>query len=255
MIESFARAKFDLYSRGSRFHCDEACPRYGCRGSLVVSAVLFEVLTQARVFGRQAADFFSFAYRLGTIPLDEDLSRVRIRITLRKPCVFLEDGRNCSMYRVRPAACALFPEHLALLPEARRKEYIENNGMGHYPCVADPGLGLSAEREEAIRRLWRMHQLEVLATEICLFGIAGFSVDLREDVIVLFDRERPRSQASPPGLRIPYGKIEEAMERHGERTGLFELIREKLASLEKETAMQSFFSALSIAEALTEASF
>ncbi len=244
MIESFARAKLDLYSRGSRFSCDEACPRYGCRGDLLVSAGLFEILAQGRILGRSVADLLRLAYRLSPFA-DAGLSKVRMRFTLRKPCLFLENGRTCSIYEARPTACALFPEYLALLPETERREYCERNGMGDYPCVTDGALSLSAEREEAIRRLQLVHWKEVMATEICLFGHAGFSVDLREDVAAVSDTA---------GAIVPYGKIEEALESFLARTGLNNEIMERLIVLEKEAHMESFFSALSITEALMEAS-
>jgi Fe-S-cluster containining protein len=244
VIESFAGAKFDLYSRGSRFHCGEACPRYGCKGDLLVSAGLFEVLAQGRILHRSMADLLGSAYRLSPFA-DAGLSKVRIRFTLRKPCVFLEKGRTCSIYEARPAACALFPEYLALLPETERREYCEHSGVGHYPCIADGALSLSAEREEAIRRLQVIRRKEVMATEICLFGRAGFSVDLRQDVAAV---------SETAGATIPYGKIEEALEGFLARTGLYDAIMERLAVLEKEAGMEGFFSALSIAEALMEAS-
>jgi len=84
-----------------------------------------------------------------------------------------------------------------------------------------------------------------MATEICLFGLAGFSVDLRHDVAAVSDTEN---------AIIPYGKIEAALEGFLARTGLYNTIMERLAVLEKEAYMESFFSALSIAEALMEAS-
>ena len=244
MIESFARAKNDLYSRGARFSCEEACPRYGCKGDLLVSAGLFEILSQGRILGRSMAELLRGAYRLSPFA-DAGLSEVRIRLTLRKPRAFLENGRTCSIYEARPAECALFPEYLGLLPETERKEYCERTGVGDYPCVTDAALSLSAEREEAIRRLQLIHRKEVIATEISLFGRAGFSVDLRHDVVAVSDTAE---------AIIPYGKIEEALEGFLARTGLYNTIMERLAVLEKEAYMESFFSALSIAETLMEAS-
>jgi Fe-S-cluster containining protein len=244
VIESFARAKNDLYSRGSRFRCKEACPRCGCKGDLLVSTGLFEILAQGRILNRSMAELLSFAFRLSPFA-DAGLAKVRIRFTLRKPCAFLENGRTCSIYEARPAECALFPEYLGLLPEPERREYCERIGVGDYPCVTEAALSLRPEREEAIRRLQLIHRKEVVATEICLFGLAGFSVDLRHDVAAVSDTEN---------AIIPYGKIEAALEGFLARTGLYNTIMERLAVLEKEARMESFFSALSIAEALMEAS-
>jgi len=234
----------DLYSRGSRFGCEEACPRYGCKGDLLVSAGLFEILAQGRILNKPMAELLGFAYRLSP-SADDGLSKVRIRFTLRKPCLFLEGGRTCSIYEARPAECALFPEYLGLLPETERREHCERNGMAAYPCVTDSALSLSPERKETLRGLQRIHQKEIMATEICLFGVAGFSVDLRQDAA---------AATEAAGARIPYEKAEEVLESYLVRTGIYNTIMERLGVLEKEAEMESFFSALSIAEALMEAS-
>jgi len=138
VIESFARAKNDLYSRGSRFSCEEACSRNGCKGDLLVSTGLFEILAQGRILNRSMAELLSFAFRLSPFA-DAGLAKVRIRFTLRKPCAFLENGRTCSIYEARPAECALFPEYLGLLPEPEKREYCERIGVGDYPCVTKSG--------------------------------------------------------------------------------------------------------------------
>jgi len=234
----------DLYSRASRFSCEDRCPRYGCKGDLLVSAGLFEILAQCRILNRSAADLLGLAYRMSACA-DDGLAKVRIRFTLRKPCIFLEDGRTCSIYEARPAECALFPEYLGLLAETERREQCERNGVLGYPCVTDSALSLSAPREEALLSLQRIHLKEIMATEICLFGKAGFSVDLRQDVAAATDGA---------GARIPFRKVEEVLESYLERTGLCHTITERLGVLEKEADMESFFSALSIAEALMEAS-
>jgi Fe-S-cluster containining protein len=244
VIESFAETKLDLYSRASRFSCEEGCPRYGCKGDLLVSAGLFEILAQARILKRSTADLLRLAYRMSPAA-DDGLSKVRIRFTLRKPCVFLEDSRTCSIYEARPAECALFPEYLGLLPEPERREQCERNGVLGYPCVTDSALSLRAPRKEALLSLQRVHLKEIMATEICLFGKAGFSVDLRQDAAAATDGA---------GARIPFRKVEDVLESYMARTGLSHAIMARLAVLEKEANMESFFSALSIAEALMEAS-
>jgi len=76
-------------------------------------------------------------------------------------------------------------------------------------------------------------------------GILRGSEDLRTDVVAVSDTAN---------AIIPYGKIEEALEGFLARMGLYNTIMERLAVLEKEAYMESFFSALSIAEALMEAS-
>jgi hypothetical protein len=70
-------------------------------------------------------------------------------------------------------------------------------------------------------------------------------VDLRQDVAAVSDTA---------GATIPYGKVEEALESFLARTGLCNAIMERLDVLEKEAHLDCFFSALSIGEALMEAS-
>ena len=117
MIESFARAKFDLYSRGSRFICEEACPRYGCKGDLRVSAGLFEILAQGRILNRSMADLLRLAYRLSPFA-DAGLSKVRIRFTLRKPCLFRKSAGRALSTKPVPRHAPFF---LSILPSCRRR--------------------------------------------------------------------------------------------------------------------------------------
>ncbi len=49
MLDAYLREKFDLYTLFSRFGCDDSCPRYGCRGDLVVSASLLDIHAQSRL--------------------------------------------------------------------------------------------------------------------------------------------------------------------------------------------------------------
>jgi len=240
--DRYFQEKLRLYMQFSRFACAQDCPRYGCRSDLVVSASLLEIHGQAEFLKRPALEVFRRAYRLSPV-IDQGLHRVRMRFTLRKPCVFLENGLTCGIYASRPAVCALFPEYLASFSGEERRRFQAANDIAHYPCVAEGGLLLTAEREEAIRRLWRIHEKELLATEIYLFGLAGFGVDLRQDMAAL---------AGGAAGEIPYAIVEKALDRRIAREGLSGEIEGRIAALDTGEGMENYWSALPIVEALLE---
>ncbi len=131
------------------------------------------------------------------------------------------------------------------IPEEERQEYICDNGISTYPCVRREAYRVTPERKEAVRSLQRIHEREIYGTELYLFGVAGFSVDLREEVLAL----------SPVGPgEIPYARVQGAMVRSLRRTGLYAEVLDKVASFEAPEHVRGFLSNLSIAEALMEAS-
>jgi Fe-S-cluster containining protein len=243
VIDSYIHDKHDLYSRHSRFACEGACPRFGCKTDLVVGVSLLEIRQQAELLRRPTLDVFRFACKLSPF-IDGGFDRVRVRIALKKPCVYLENSRQCAIHSVRPAACALFPEFLGILSEEERQKYIDGNGVGHYPCVRHDALCLTPERAEAVRRLRRIYEKEVYATELCLFGLAGFSVDLREEVLAL------RYSGAGP---VPYARTEEALERVLRDTGVYDRVLAKVAAFDAPGHNGDFLAALSIWDAIAEA--
>ena len=80
------------------------------------------------------------------------------------------------------------------IPEEERQEYICDNGISTYPCVRREAYRVTPERKEAVRSLQRIHEREIYGTELYLFGVAGFSVDLREEVL----RTLPRGARGDP---------------------------------------------------------
>ena len=240
MLELHIGKKRDLYAKSSTFKCEEGCPRYGCRSDLVVSASFLDMAAQARGLGEGLRALFERAYRPAPSYGEAGLGSVRVRLTLRKPCVFLADMGLCMTYADRPAVCALFPEYLFLWPEGRRRDYITENEIASYPCLAAPAV-VGPERKEALVGLLRIHETEILATEVCLFGVAGFAVDLREDAAALFG-----GQAA-----LSYGEVASALERHLERTGLGEKMRQRMGALDGE-GIAMLGAALSIAEGVME---
>jgi Fe-S-cluster containining protein len=179
VLDSYVKDKLALYTKFSHFACTSECPRYGCRSDLTVSASLLEIHVQSRFLRRSVRSLFDFAYKLSP-SIDQGMARARIRFVLRKPCVFLKNGKMCGIYEMRTAVCALFPEHLGLMDDEARRVYVEANRIESYLCVSNLGA-VSDERKEALQKLLGLHQKEILATELYLFERAGFTVDLRED--------------------------------------------------------------------------
>jgi hypothetical protein len=145
----------------------------------------------------------------------------------------------CSIHAVRPAVCALFPEHLALLTDGERRAYIRDNGLEAYPCVSGPA-GVSDARKEALRRLRLIHTREILATEIYLFGYAGFTVDLRSDIV--------DASATIEGT-LPFAAVEASLDHLLKKGGMYHAVREKIAALD-EGRTEDLTGALSIAEVI-----
>ncbi len=238
MLDAYLQDKVSLYTQSSDFACDTACPRFGCRGGLVIAVSLLEVYAQARFLKQGTLDVFSAACKLSP-SIEQGLDKARIRIVMRKPCLFLNEAMLCSIHAVRPAVCALFPEYLALLTDEERQAYIRDNGLEGYPCVSG-SVGAQAVRKEALRSLWRIHTKEILAAEIYLFGYAGFTVDLRSDII---------DASATIERTLPFAAIEAALDRLLEKGGMYHTVRERIAALD-EGKIEDLMGALTIAEAI-----
>jgi Fe-S-cluster containining protein len=240
VIESYLAEKNALYNGSSSAACPSACPRYGCGGDLVVTASLLEIFSQARFLGMEKAVLFGQAFRIGAAVIS-GLADVRIRFVLNKPCQFLDRRGACTIYPVRPAVCALFPEYLSLHPLEERKTLIESHGIGHFPCVEKAAFDLPLKRVGELRELRRIHSVEILADNIFLFGSGSFSIDLREEYGFLCTTDSPRISPS---------SIDEALRLSLHRRGLDRQIEEKLVSFCSDEGFSNYLSALSIAEEL-----
>jgi Fe-S-cluster containining protein len=236
--DASARDKHLLYAQSSDFACDAACGRFGCRGELAVTVSLHELYGLGRFLKRSTLDVFGAACRLSP-SIEKGLGRARIRVLLRKPCVFLDGAMMCSVHAVRPAVCALFPEHLALLEDGQRQAYIRDNGLEACPCTAGTAR-VSEARKEALRSLLLIHTREILATEIYLFGHAGFAVDLRSDIV--------DASATIEGT-LPFTEVEASLDRLLKKGGLHRAVRAKMAALD-EGRTEDLTGALSIAEVI-----
>jgi hypothetical protein len=52
VLDAWLGEKGNPYTKESLFRCDDACPRYGCRGELLVDVTLLELSAQARHLDR-----------------------------------------------------------------------------------------------------------------------------------------------------------------------------------------------------------
>jgi Fe-S-cluster containining protein len=244
VIESYLAEKTGLYNGSSAVVCPSTCPRYGCRGDLVITASLLEIFSQARFLKKDVATLFSQAFRTSAA-VNSGLADIRIRFVLSEPCRFLDGNGVCTIYSVRPAACALFPEYLSLHSSEERRTLIQHHEIGHFPCIAKGDFDLPPERVAELRELRRIHGMEILADGIFLFGSGSFSIDLRKECELL----------SPTDLgRISSSSLDEALRSSICRRGLDRRIGEKLACLDTDAGFASYLSALSIAEELTAGS-
>jgi len=238
VLDAWLGEKGNLYTKESLFRCDDACPRYGCRGELLVDVTLLELSVQARHLGQPVLEVFDRFCSM--VPfVEHGLERVRVRFVLRKPCLFLDDSGYCAIYTVRPAACALFPEFLSL--DADRQEYVAGSDLSRYPCI-EHFADVPEARKDALAMLSRMHQKEIYAGEIYLFGRAGFTLDLREEV--------SRRCDGRDGGVVPFNIQTDALHASLTAGGWWDQIRDKIQALDTPDVLGTLLSDMEIVEAL-----
>lgn len=238
MLDAWLGEKGSLYTKDSLFRCDDACPRYGCRGELLVDVSLLEVCVLSRHLDRPALEVFD--RYCSTVPfVEHGFEAARVRFVLRKPCLFLDNSGYCAIYAKRPAACALFPEFLSL--NGDREDYVIGNNLGRYPCI-EHFADVPEARKDALAALWKMHQKEIYAGEIYLFGRAGFTVDLREEL--------GRRYQSGEGDAVPFSIQTDALHASLNAGGWWDRIREKIAVLDTRDGLGTLLSGMRIVEAL-----
>ena len=238
MLDAWLAEKGKLYTKDSLFRCDDACPRYGCRGELLVNVSLLEVCVQAKHLDRPVSEVFD--RYCSTAPfVEHGLEAARVRFVVRKPCLFLDDAGYCAIYAARPAACALFPEFLSL--RADRADYVSGSNLSRYPCI-EHFADVPEARKDALTLLWSMHQKEIYAGEIYLFGRAGFTVDLREEV----GRRRDGREAGV----VPFSIQMDALHASLRAGGWWNRIREGIEALDTPDGFGTLLSGMKIVEAL-----
>jgi Fe-S-cluster containining protein len=238
VLDAWLSEKSNLCTKESLFRCDDACPRYGCRGELLVTVTLLELKAQARHLGRPVLEVFD--QFCCTVPfVEHGLDSVRVRFVLRKPCLFLDDAGYCAIYPLRPAACALFPEFLSLNGDGW--DYVTGSDLSHYPCI-EHFAEVPEARKDVLATLMSMHRKEVYAGEIYLFGHAGFSFDLREEV--------SRVHEGRPGEPVPFSVQSDVLCATLSAGGWSDRMRKKIEALDTPEGLETFLSGMKIVEAL-----
>lgn len=140
-----------------------------------IPVTIFDVMGAAAYRNRNQLDIFLEYYRLGLLPVEGQERIVRATLKIRKPCRYLE-AEKCTVYPVRPLACALFPEHLAVsgsLPEKLSQPHFRD-----YLCLHQ-GIEISEQRSQVAKRLNGKLQRELLVSDWYLFGCSPFFIDLK----------------------------------------------------------------------------
>ena len=232
MLDAWLGEKHSLYNKDSSFKCDDTCPRYGCRGDLLVDASLFEIYALAKYLQRPVAETFKRYFSLAPF-VEHGFDRVRVRFALSKPCPFLNEKGYCTVYEKRPAACALFPEYLSIAGTI--DSYVE------FPCVSYAG-DVPESRKDALKNLFSMHSKEMYAGEIYLFGCAGYTVDIREEIAC--------RRGNAAGDEVSFGIQREALQAALNRNGRLRRIHEKTESLDAPGGIEQLFLGMKIVDAL-----
>jgi Fe-S-cluster containining protein len=176
-MEPYFTERSTLFNASSEFSCPDGCERYGCKEpGLHISISLVDIVAISSTLNEKASDLFKKYCKIGFDPIEEgDPWLGRISIELKKPCSFLE-GKESSVYRGRPIACALFPEYS--FRAGSRGELFKREIFRNFPCIQNP-CSIPSERRETLQKLMEMSIRETFLSDFYLFGIAPFVLDLK----------------------------------------------------------------------------
>jgi Fe-S-cluster containining protein len=174
MIHDYFEQRFYLGNLHSVFQCDHACSRPGCtHPDMQVPVTAFDVMGAAIHRNEPIQEVFQNNYYLGVLDRDGFDWIKSVSLKLKKPCPFL-DHQRCSIYKVRPLSCILFPERQAV--EGTLKTLAAQPHYKDYLCLRDP-FSVPKERVRIIRTLARMLQYELVVSDSYLFDRSPFWID------------------------------------------------------------------------------
>lgn len=176
-MENYLKERSILFNAWTEFSCPDSCERMGCKEpGLHISISLFDLLAMSWASGIRVSEHFERDIKIGFDPIKDGEPWVgRISLELKMPCNFL-DQKRCSIYPGRPIACALFPEYCYL---TGRKEFYQRKEIFHnYPCLKNP-CPIPPKREEILRRLFDISIKEFSLSDLYLFGISPFIIDIK----------------------------------------------------------------------------
>ncbi|HVP80987.1 MAG TPA: hypothetical protein VMV04_24115 [Thermodesulfobacteriota bacterium] len=176
-MQGYLAERFALFNQWSTFSCPDSCRRLGCKEpNLRVPISLVDLAALSSASGQRATELFRRDVKIGFDPIRESEPWIgRLCLELKKPCRFL-DGKECSLYRGRPVACALFPEYRFLTEPLERVS--EKSIFRDFPCIQTP-CSISPRRRRVLQELGEIFGKEVFLSEFYLFGFSPFVVDLK----------------------------------------------------------------------------
>lgn len=184
-IQAYFDKRVRLANLHSEFSCDPKCLRPGCKSPQIqVAATIFDVIGVAALQNKSLSTTLAEGFVLGLLPVEGQDRIARASLKIRKPCPYLRN-EMCSVYRVRPLACILFPESFFVDGTAREKS--QRAHFRDYLCLRFD-CRISREREQVIKNLTRMLQREIFLSDCRLFGCSPFFLDLR-DLLLCFGEQ------------------------------------------------------------------
>jgi Fe-S-cluster containining protein len=176
-MESYFAERSILFNASSEFSCPDGCERYGCKEpGLHISISLVDLLAISSTSNQKASGLIKKDCKIGFDPIEEGEPWLgRISIELKKPCSFLY-GKECSVYRGRPIACALFPEYSFMV--GSQKDLLKREIFRNLPCIQN-SCSIPSRRRETLQKLMEMSIQETFPSDFYLFGISPFVLDLK----------------------------------------------------------------------------
>jgi Fe-S-cluster containining protein len=155
-----------------------------------VPVTAFDVVGAAIHRNEPIEEVFQNNYYLGVLDRDGFDWIKSVSLKLKKPCPFL-DRQRCSIYKVRPLSCILFPERQAV--DGTLKTLAAQPHYKDYLCLRDP-FSVPKQRARTIRTLARMFQRELVVSDSYLFDRSPFWIDFSNCVEELVRHSRGTSQ-------------------------------------------------------------
>jgi len=213
-MDDYLKDRSHLFNEASEFFCPDACERHGCRDSeLHITISLVDLIGLSQACGNKVSSLFRDHCKIGFDPLREEEPWVgRLTIELKKPCPFL-DEKACRVYLGRPIACALFPEAFFIL--GRTDELLKKEIFQKFPCLIHPAT-VSSRRKEILHRLLQMSSQESFLSDVALFGVSPFLVDLKNVAGKVLEGIEVRAEKT---VVIPHHRFEALLVERLQRAG------------------------------------
>lgn len=173
-FHEYFQYRANLANLYSVFSCDVNCSRPGCKvQSMHIPVDIFDVIAAALHLKLNVDEVYHRNYTLGITPIEDRSLMGSVSLKLKKPCPYLELDK-CSIYRIRPLPCILFPEYHAavkVLPGLGGKHKYND-----YKCLQTP-FDVSDERMQVLQQLQRIMYRELLVSNFYLFNGSRYWID------------------------------------------------------------------------------